>query len=74
MRELDRMLASIMRNQAKALILHNKVKPILTPNDTEKILGKPKFSNEIYKTANMPGLEDFAFRIDCKIRPGIAPI
>ena len=55
-RELDRMLASIMRNQAKALILHNKVKPILTPNDTEKILGKPKFSNEIYKTANMPGV------------------
>jgi ATP-dependent Lon protease len=55
-RELDRLLASIMRNLAKQLILKGKLKSTLSPGDVEKILGKPKFSNEIYKTANMPGV------------------
>lgn len=55
-RELDRMLASIMRSQAKEFALHNKLKPTITNNDVEKILGKPRYSNELYKTANMPGV------------------
>jgi len=55
-RELDRMLASIMRAQAKEFALHEKLKPTITHNDVEKILGKPRYSNEIYKTANMPGV------------------
>lgn len=55
-RELDRMLASVMRNQAKELAIHEKVKPVLTTQDIEKILGKPKYSNDIYKMANMPGV------------------
>ncbi|HLF45406.1 MAG TPA: endopeptidase La [Chitinophagaceae bacterium] len=55
-RELDRMLASIMRYQAKELVIKNKMKPILTVKDVEKILGKTKYSNEIYKMANMPGV------------------
>lgn len=55
-RELDRMLASIMRSQAKEFALHNKLKPTITTNDVEKILGKPRYSNELYKTANMPGV------------------
>jgi ATP-dependent Lon protease len=55
-RELDRMLASLMRAQAKEYALHEKLKPTITANDVEKILGKPRYSNELYKTANMPGV------------------
>jgi ATP-dependent Lon protease len=55
-RELDRQLASIMRYQAKQLALKGKLKASVTADDIEKIIGKPKYSNEIYKTANMPGV------------------
>ena len=55
-RELDRQLASIMRNLAKDVALKGKIKPTLTTNDVARILGKPRYSNEIYKTANMPGV------------------
>lgn len=55
-RELDRQLASIMRYQAKELATKNKLKTTLTTVDIEKILGHAKYSNEIYKTANMPGV------------------
>jgi len=55
-RELDRVLASVMRNQARQLVIKEKLKPSVTSADIEKILGKPKFSNEIYKTANMAGV------------------
>lgn len=55
-RELDRQLAAIMRHEAKELAMKNKVKTNLTVADVEKILGQPKYSNEIYKTANMPGV------------------
>ncbi|TDO28347.1 endopeptidase La [Sediminibacterium goheungense] len=55
-RELDRQLASIMRYQAKELAIKNKVKTTLTAADIEKILGHARYSNEIYKTANMPGV------------------
>jgi ATP-dependent Lon protease len=55
-RELDRRLAAIMRNLAKQYAIKDKLKPTLTANDVEKILGKPRFSNELYKTANMAGV------------------
>jgi ATP-dependent Lon protease len=55
-RELDRQLASIMRSLAKEYAMKGKVKPTLTQKDLERILGKPRYSNEIYKTANMPGV------------------
>ncbi len=55
-RELDRQLASIMRYQAKEVVLKGKLKATITNNDIEKILGKSKYSNEIYKMANMPGV------------------
>jgi len=55
-RELDRQLASIMRYQAKEMVLKGKLKPTLTTNDVEKILGKPRYNNELYKAANMPGV------------------
>lgn len=55
-RELDRMLASVMRKLAREYIEKGKVKSRLNNADIEKYLGKPKYSNEIYKTANMPGV------------------
>jgi ATP-dependent Lon protease len=55
-RELDRQLASIMRYQAKELVIRGKLKATITNNDIEKILGKPRYSNDLYKIANMPGV------------------
>lgn len=55
-RELDRQLASIMRKLAKQYAEKGKLKATVTQNDVEKFLGKPKYSNEIYKMANMPGV------------------
>jgi ATP-dependent Lon protease len=55
-RELDRQLASIMRSMAKDFAMNGKVKPSLRRSDIEKILGKPRYSNEIYKSAALPGI------------------
>ena len=55
-RELDRNLAGIMRYQAKQLALKGKLKTTVTLNDLIKILGNPKYNNEIYKTINIPGV------------------
>ncbi|MFN4977232.1 MAG: endopeptidase La [Bacteroidota bacterium] len=55
-RELDRQLASIMRSYAKDVAIQGKVKSLISQTDVSRILGKPKYSNEIYKTANMPGV------------------
>lgn len=55
-RELDRQLASIMRYQAKELVIKGKLKATITNNDVEKILGKARYSNDLYKIANMPGV------------------
>ncbi len=55
-RELDRQLASIMRNQAKEMAIEGKIKGNLNLVDVEQILGPTRYSNEIYKTANMPGV------------------
>ncbi|WP_241558433.1 endopeptidase La [Paracnuella aquatica] len=55
-RELDRQLAAIMRNVAKDLALNGKVKPTLTPADVERILGRARYSNEMYKAASIPGV------------------
>jgi ATP-dependent Lon protease len=55
-RDLDRQLASVMRNQARQYAMKGKIKPNVGIADIEKILGKPRFSNELYKTANMPGV------------------
>ncbi|HEY4205654.1 MAG TPA: endopeptidase La [Puia sp.] len=55
-RELDRQLASIMRYQAKEYALKGKVKAKVTPADVEKVLGKARYSNDLYKVANMPGV------------------
>lgn len=55
-RELDRQLAAIMRNQAKNLALNGNIKPTLTVPDVEAILGRAKYNNEMYKAANIPGI------------------
>ncbi len=55
-RELERQIASIMRNQAREMAVNEKVKPVLTVENVEKILGSPRYSNEIYKTVNMAGV------------------
>lgn len=55
-RELDRQLASIMRYQAKNYAINGKVKGSLTAPDIQKILGVARYSNDMYKTANMPGV------------------
>src|SRR6202000_2534259 len=55
-RELDRQLASIMRYQAKEYAMKGKLKAQLTGPDIEKVLGKSRYSNDLYKVANMPGV------------------
>jgi len=55
-RELDRQLASIMRSLAKDVAIKGKMKSILTLKDITRILGKPRYSNDLYKTVNMPGV------------------
>lgn len=55
-RELDRQLASIMRSQAKEYATKGKIKTILNAKDLEKMLGKPRYSNDLYRIANMPGV------------------
>jgi ATP-dependent Lon protease len=55
-RELDRQIASIMRYQAKELVLKGKIKNNLSTVDITKILGSQKYSNDMYKTVHMPGV------------------
>ncbi|MEO6930607.1 MAG: endopeptidase La [Chitinophagaceae bacterium] len=55
-RELDRQLASIMRSLAKDYATKGKVKAALTAVDIEKILGRPRYNNDMYKAANMAGV------------------
>jgi ATP-dependent Lon protease len=55
-RELGRQLAAIMRSLAKAYALSGKLKGVITQSDIGKILGKPRYSNELYKTAQLPGV------------------
>jgi len=55
-RELDRYLAAIMRFEAKEFAMKNRMRSIMKLPDVEKILGRARFSNELYKVANMPGV------------------
>ncbi|HVM90232.1 MAG TPA: endopeptidase La [Puia sp.] len=55
-RELDRQLAALMRYEAREYATKEKLKPTISPGDVEKVLGKPRYSNDIYKVANMPGV------------------
>lgn len=55
-RELDRYLAAMMRFEAKEFATKNKVKSFTHANTIENVLGRPRYSNELYKVANMPGV------------------
>ena len=55
-RELDRQLASIMRYHAKEVVMKNKINLTVSIAEIEKILGSARYSNDIYKTVNMPGV------------------
>ncbi|MDR0793242.1 MAG: endopeptidase La [Chitinophagaceae bacterium] len=55
-RELDRQLASIMRNIAMKVATEDKLNNNIGKDDIEGILGAARYSNELYKTANMPGV------------------
>ncbi len=55
-RELDRQLASIMRNQAKEYAMKNKIASTLSVPALERVLGRARYTNDIYKTAIMPGV------------------
>src|SRR5690606_105853 len=55
-RELDRKIAAILRYCAKEMAMENSLPTNITHELVEKILGKPIFSNELYKDANLPGV------------------
>ena len=55
-RELDRQLASVMRYEAKEFALKGRIKSNLSTNDVEKVLGKSRYSNDLYKVAAIPGV------------------
>jgi ATP-dependent Lon protease len=55
-RELDRQLASLMRYEAKELVMKEKIKPTVGSALIEKVLGKPRYSNDLYKTVQQPGV------------------
>jgi len=38
------------------VVIKGKLKPTLTEKDVVRVLGKPRYSNDLYKTANMPGV------------------
>ena len=56
MRELDRMLAGIMRSTARQVAMDEKVTPQVSAERIEKILGKPRYSNDIYTKGHPPGV------------------
>jgi len=55
-RELDRQLASIMRNLAKQIAMNGEIRDSLTIDDVERILGRSRYSNELYRAVNMAGV------------------
>jgi ATP-dependent Lon protease len=55
-RELDRQMASVMRSVAKQVAMEDEVAPQVSPEQIEKILGKPKYNNEIYTKGHPAGV------------------
>jgi ATP-dependent Lon protease len=55
-RELDRQLASVMRNVAKKVTMEEKYNPIVKDDELTKILGPEKFDKSIYTEENIPGV------------------
>lgn len=55
-RELDRKLASLMRNIAKQVAMEEVFNPELTIDDLPKILGKERFDKDLYKEQQPAGV------------------
>jgi ATP-dependent Lon protease len=55
-RELDRMIASIMRNIAKSVATEEEYNIAVSPQDIHRILGKPKYNHDIYTENNPCGV------------------
>ena len=55
-RSLDKNIAKIARNRAKAIAFEEEYKTTLKTSDIEQILGKPKFKNDRYDIAGMRGV------------------
>lgn len=55
-RELDRLIAAMMRSIAKQVAMDEKVEPQATPELVEKVLGKPRFTNDMYTKGNPAGV------------------
>ena len=55
-RELDRLLAGMMRSVAKHVAMEEKVAPTVTIVEVEQALGKPRYSNDIYTKGHPTGV------------------
>ncbi len=55
-RELDRLMASIMRNLAKKVAMDEVDAPQISEELIVKVLGKPKFLNDIYEKGHPAGV------------------
>ncbi len=55
-RELDRLLAGMMRSVAKHVAMEEEVPATVTDAQVEQSLGKPRFSNDIYTKGHPPGV------------------
>jgi ATP-dependent Lon protease len=55
-RELDRLIASVMRSVAKQVAMEEKVAAQVSDEQIEEVLGKPKFNNDIYTKGHPAGV------------------
>ena len=55
-RELDRMLAAVMRSVAKQVAMDEEVSKVVTPEVVERVLGQPRYNNDIYTKGHPPGV------------------
>ncbi len=55
-RELDRVIASIMRNVAKSVATEEEYNPAISVEDITRILGKPKYNHDKYSENNPCGV------------------
>ena len=55
-RELDRLMASVMRNIAKQVALEETVVNTIDETKVEEVLGKPRFLNDIYSKGHPAGV------------------
>lgn len=55
-RELDRLIASVMRSVAKQVAMEEKVAATVSDEQIEKVLGKPRYNNDIYTKGHPAGV------------------